>query len=190
MITTNDTDALIIVDVQNDFCSGGSLPVPDAELVIDPINRLQRFFDYLFFSRDWHPSDHCSFSDNQQFGDGHWPPHCVQNSPGAEFHGDLRIPVDATVVNKATSPEQDAYSAFDGTDLTALLKKRNIQRVFVVGLALDFCVKATALDAIKNGFSAFVVRNGTMPVFPENTAQVYGELQAAGVELVDSDDFS
>lgn len=190
MITTNDTDALIIVDVQNDFCSGGSLPVPDAELVIDPINRLLRFFDYLFFSRDWHPSDHCSFSDNQQFGDGHWPPHCVQNSPGAEFHGDLRIPVDATIIDKATAPERDAYSAFDGTDLTTLLKKKGIKRVFVVGLALDFCVKATALDAIKNGFAAYIVRNGTLPVFPENAAQVYAELQAAGVELVDSEDFS
>lgn len=190
MVNVNDTDALIIVDVQNDFCSGGSLPVPDAKLIIDPINRLQRFFDYLYFSRDWHPNDHCSFRDNPHFDEGCWPSHCVQNSPGAEFHGDMRIPVDATIIDKATTAEKDAYSAFDGTDLSTRLERRKTKRVFVVGLALDFCVKATALDALQNGFKAFVIRNATRAVFPENEAAVYAELQAAGVELIDSEDLS
>lgn len=187
MLQVSNSDALIVVDVQNDFCSGGALPVPDADLVISPINCMTKSFDHLVFSRDWHPDDHCSFDDDPEYKDMSWPRHCIQNSPGAEFHGDLRVPVDATIVNKAIGPDREAYSAFDGTGLGDMLRARGVTRVFVAGLALDYCVRATALDAIKEGFDVLLVENATRAVAPETTREILDELRAAGVDVIKSE---
>ncbi len=186
MTEVTRTDALIVVDVQNDFLLGGTLAVPDADLVIRPINSLLMIFDHLVFSRDWHPDDHCSFDFNPQYKDGSWPCHCIQNSPGAEFPHALRVPVDAIIVNKATSPDKDAYSAFDGTGLAETLRNRGITRVFVAGLALDYCVKATCLDAVREGFTVVLVEDATLPVQPDQEDAVLDELRAAGVTMVRS----
>ena len=187
MIQVESTDALIVVDVQNDFCCGGALAVPFAEQVIRPINSIQKLFDHLVFSRDWHPDDHCSFSDTPQFQDGSWPGHCISDTPGAEFHGDLRVPVDAVIVSKASDPERDAYSAFDGTGLAAELRRRGVQRVFVTGLALDYCVRATLLDALKEGLQAVLLKDAVRPVSPERTEEIQAELERAGATLSRSD---
>lgn len=190
MTEVTHTDAFIIVDVQNDFCSGGTLAVFDADLVIRPINSMLMAFDHLVFTRDWHPGDHFAFSDSPEFCDGSWPPHCVQNTPGAEFPSALRVPVDAIIIDKATSPDKEAYSAFDGTGLAELLRKRGVKRVFVAGLALDYCVKATVLDALREGFETVLVENATVPVAPENTEAVLKELRAAGARMIRSESFS
>lgn len=187
MIQVSDSDALIVVDVQNDFCSGGALAVPDADQVIPVINCLSKAFDHVVFSRDWHPDDHCSFSETPAYEHGSWPPHCIQNSPGAEFHGDLRVPVDALIVNKATEADREAYSAFDGTGLVEALRARGVERVVVAGLALDYCVRATVLDAVKAGFGVVLVENATRAVAPEKTGAILDELRAEGVKVVRSD---
>ncbi len=130
-MTIGPDDALIVVDAQNDFAPGGALPVNDAQLIVPPINDLAPFFQTLVFSRDWHPSDHCSFAIDPDFVDGSWPPHCVQDTPGAEFLGDLHVPVDAIVVSKGTKPDKEAYSGFDASDLADTLRDRCVQRIFV-----------------------------------------------------------
>lgn len=183
MTQANPSDALIIVDVQNDFCSGGALPVPQGEMVVRPINCMQKHFDHIVFSRDWHPGDHCSFSYSPEFRDGSWPRHCVQDSPGAEFHGDLRVPVDAIIINKADDPNKEVYSAFDGTHLAEELRQRGVKRVFITGLALDYCVKATALDALKEGFAVVIVRDCVRAVQSEKTEEILEELRRAGAEI-------
>ena len=190
MIEIQHTDALIVVDVQNDFCMGGALPVPDGDIVIRPINSMLMTFDHLVFSRDWHPADHSSFDFDPQFQDGSWPSHCVQNSPGAEFPHDLRVPVDAIIVNKATSSDEDAYSAFEETGLADTLRKRGVTRVFVAGLALDYCVKATCLDGLREGFEVVLVENATQSVKREQREAVLEELRVAGVTMVKSDAIS
>lgn len=184
------TDALLVVDMQNDFCMGGSLAVPDADLVIRPINSMLLAFSHLVFSRDWHPADHCSFSDTPEYRDGSWPSHCVQYSPGAEFPHDLRVPVDALIVDKGTLLDKEAYSIFEDTGLADILRKRGILRVFVAGLALDYCVKATALDAVREGFSVVLVEDATLAVVPEQSDAVLNELHSTGVISVRSDSIS
>ena len=175
------SDALIVVDVQNDFCPGGALPVPGGDNVVRAINRLSPSFDTLVFSCDWHPGDHCSFSDAPEFRDGSWPPHCVQHSPGAEFHGDLMVPLDAWVVHKGTDPEREAYDAFQDTGLAEYLRGRGVQRVFVAGLATDYCVKATALSALREGFETILVKDACRGVAEDTTAAALAELAGAGV---------
>lgn len=177
------TDALLVVDVQNDFCPGGALPVAGGDGVIPPLNRLIHRFETVIYSRDWHPGDHCSFSLEPQFIDGSWPPHCVQDTPGAEFPSALRVPLDAIVVSKGTDPEREAYSAFEGTNLDKLLKEKNIRRVFVGGLALDYCVKASALDALRAGYEVWVVEDATRAVSPDTGRQAVEVLKAAGVHF-------
>lgn len=186
MMEVQHSDALIVVDVQNDFCMGGSLPVSDGDLVIRPINSMLMTFDHLVFSRDWHPADHCSFDFDPQYKDGSWPCHCIQNSPGAEFPHDLRVPVDAIIVNKATEPDKDVYSAFEDTGLADILRKRGVTRIFVAGLALDVCVKATCLDGLREGFKVVLVADATQPVVEEQKEAVLDELRTAGVAMVKS----
>jgi len=186
MIEVKRTDALIVVDIQNDFLIGGTLAVPDADLVIRPINSMLMAFDCLVFSRDWHPADHCSFDFNPQYKDGSWPAHCIQDSPGAEFPHALRVPVDAIIVNKGTAPDKEVYSDFEDTGLADILRKRGITRVFVAGLALDYCIKATALDAVREGFITVLVEDATLAVAPEQTNAVLNELRAAGVTTIRS----
>ena len=152
-----DKDALIIVDVQRDFCSGGALPVPDGEKIIPTLNKYIEKFSkagaLIVATRDWHPPNHISFKDHG----GIWPTHCVQGTIGAEFHPDLRLPREVKVVSKATSADKEAYSGFDGTNLERELKDAGIKRVFVGGLATDYCVKSTVLDALRLGFETILL---------------------------------
>lgn len=145
-------DALIVVDVQNDFLPGGALAVPAGDDVIEPLNRAIEAFERarlpVYYSRDWHPANHCSFKAQG----GPWPPHCIAKSDGAAFASKLRLLEVAAVISKATTAEVDAYSAFQGTTLAAQLTAGRVRRVFVGGLATDYCVRATVLDARKHGF--------------------------------------
>jgi nicotinamidase/pyrazinamidase len=150
-------DALVVVDVQNDFLPGGALPVPDADQVIPVLNRyLQRFASRslpVVASRDWHPPDHCSF---RQQG-GPWPSHCVAQTGGAQFAPRLALPPSAIVVSKATTPQIESYSDFQGTDLRQRLQALGVERLFVGGLATEYCVLATVQDALACGFKVVLL---------------------------------
>ena len=140
-------DALLLVDVQNDFCPGGALAVADGDAVVPVLNNwiaaAGRGGARVFASRDWHPADHLSFAEQG----GIWAPHCVQDTPGAAFHPDLELPDDAVVVSKADRADHEAYSAFDSEELGQVLQAAGIRRLWVGGLATDYCVKASVLDA-------------------------------------------
>jgi nicotinamidase/pyrazinamidase len=181
-----DTDALLVVDVQNDFCPGGALPVPGGDGVVPVINRLMTRFDRVVFTRDWHPVDHCSFDLNPEYTDGSWPPHCLQDSPGAEFQGSLRVPLDALVVDKGCDPDREEYGAFENPVLEAHLRARGIRRVFVTGLATDYCVRATALGALAAGFETLVVQDACRGVDDAGTAAALREMAEAGIGLLRS----
>ena len=177
-----DTDALIVVDVQNDFCPGGSLAVKDGNTIISEINKIQKKFNYVFYTQDWHPIDHISFSTNNigkkvfstikvPYGEQViWPPHCIFNTKGAEFHKELEVKYANAIIRKGFRKEIDSYSGFFENDkvtptgLEGLLKTLKIKRVFICGLALDFCVNYTALDAKNLGFETIVIEGATLPV--------------------------
>ena len=150
-------DALLIVDVQKDFLPGGSLAVPEGDAVIAPLNRCIAAFGRnglpVYASRDWHPPDHCSFAAQG----GPWPPHCVAGSRGAEFAAALALPAGAIVISKATTPQRDAYSAFGDTDLHRRLQAAGVKRLFVGGLATDYCVLNTVKDALALGYGVVVL---------------------------------
>ena len=154
------SSALVIVDVQNDFCAGGALAVPDGDAVIEPLNRLASQYDLVYATRDWHPANHCSF----RAQGGPWPVHCVAGSEGAAFVAGFAVPPDAIVASKATAADREAYSAFAGTDLEARLRAQGAKRLFVGGLATDYCVLNTALDARKLGYPVFVLVDGIRAV--------------------------
>jgi len=185
-------DALIVVDVQNDFCPEGALPVPEGDKVVPIINSLIPRFGTVFYTRDWHPQDHCSFDDEPTYTDMHWPAHCVADSPGAEFHGDLIVPLDAPVVSKAVDPEHEAYSGFQETDLADQLRARQIERIFVCGLATDYCVKFTAMDGLKEGFEVVLVENACRGIDnpPGSLGDAVDEMKRAGVQMCWSGDLS
>jgi len=157
-------DALLIVDVQNDFCPGGALAVPEGDAVVPVLNRwigeAEKIGVPVFASRDWHPANHVSFKERG----GPWPPHCVQGTMGAAFHPDLKLPRDTQIISKATDPDADSYSAFGGTNLADLLRRAHIKNVWIGGLARDYCVRATALDAIREGFKVHVITDATRAV--------------------------
>ena len=184
----NETDALIVVDVQNDFCVGGALAVRDGDAVLPVINRISARFSRIFYTRDWHPANHCSFSDAPEFVDKSWPPHCVQDTPGAEFHPELYMPDDAVVISTAADPDREAYSGFEGTDLAAQLRDAGIRRVFVCGLATDYCVRATVLDALSEGFEAVLVEDACrgVDIPPGNAAAAIAEMRKAGATVMHS----
>ena len=146
--------ALVVVDIQIDFCPGGALAVADGDKVVEPLNKYIEKFRVagapIIFTRDWHPPDHSSFKSQG----GPWPPHCVQGTEGAKFHPDLVIPPEGEVVSKADRKDE-AYSFFQGTDLAERLHKRGIKRLLVGGLATDYCVKETVLDGLKEGFEVY-----------------------------------
>ena len=176
-------DALIVVDMQNDFCSGGALEVPDGDAVIEPINRLAGEADFVVATRDWHPPDHRSFAENG----GIWPVHCVRDTRGAEFHPDIdQSRIDA-VVDAGRTPDREGYSGFEDTDLERLLREREVNEVHIAGLALDYCVKATALDARRAGFDVVLHRGATRAVEVEagDGDRALAELRAAGVRIVE-----
>lgn len=157
-------DALVVVDVQNDFLPGGALAVGDGDRVIPVLNRWIRVFSEagrpVVLTRDWHPPDHCSFG--QQGGP--WPPHCVRGTEGAAFAADLTRPASALVVSKATEPELEAYSGFQGTDLARRLREAGVRKLFVGGLATDYCVLETVSDALAEGFEVEVILPGIRAV--------------------------
>ncbi len=163
ILITNKT-ALIIVDVQNDFCPGGALPVPEGDRVVPVLNSyIPKFTEKgfpVYLTRDWHPYNHISF---KAYG-GIWPSHCIQDTEGAGFHRDLRIPSSAVIISKGTLSDKDAYSGFEGTNLSDNLKQRKIERLFIGGLATDYCVKSTVLDAIKGGFHAIFLEDASRGV--------------------------
>lgn len=181
--------ALIIVDVQRDFCPGGALPVARGDEVVKPLNNMIRLFGEegspVIFTRDWHPRNHCSF---KEFG-GIWPPHCVQHTRGAEFHPALRVPKKAIIISKATNPKIDAYSGFQGTELVEILMERGIAEVFVGGLATDYCVKNTAVDALKNNFITHVLTDCIrgVNVRPTDSAAALREMVSEGVKKITSE---
>ena len=179
-------DALIIVDVQNDFCPGGALAVTDGDQVIPPINRLLNHPWMSVATKDWHPSDHSSFHPQG----GPWPPHCVQGTPGAELHPDLAASKVKVVVTKGSHRARDAYSGFDGTRLAQILRERGVRRVIVCGLATDYCVRATAHDALKEGFEVIVLEDAIrgVEVNPGDCQRAIDELKDAGATFVRSSD--
>lgn len=179
-----EADALLVVDVQNDFCPGGALPIAGGDLVVPVLNNwiaaARTASRPVIASRDWHPLRHPSFESEG----GPWPRHCVQDTKGAGFRSDLALPADAVVVTKGTRFDKDQNSAFDETGLAALLTKLGIRRVFVGGLALDVCVRATALDAIAAGLTVMLIEDGTRAVDEAAGKAAFDELQAAGATLV------
>ena len=182
-------DALIVVDMQRDFCPGGSLAVPGATEIIPVINRIIPFFGRWLYTRDWHPADHVSFCDQPRFHDGSWPVHAVQGTPGADWCPGLDIPMNAILVSKGDDPQREAYSGFrvDRLDLAQFLRLRKVERVFITGLATDYCVRSTALDARAAGFTVYLVEDAVRGVAPESTARALTELEAAGVVRVTSE---
>jgi nicotinamidase/pyrazinamidase len=185
MESTGKKRALLVVDVQNDFCPGGALAVKGGDEVIAPLNRLIEDFlargDYVFKSRDWHPATTKHFA---QYG-GTWPVHCVQETDGASFHADLIDDPRIEIVSKGMGDE-DSYSAFDGTSLAALLRERGVSEVWVGGLATDYCVKNTALDALREGFQVKVVAEAmrAVEVQPGDGHRAIEEMRRAGAEIV------
>jgi nicotinamidase/pyrazinamidase len=175
-------DALIIVDVQNDFCPGGALAVDGGDAVIAPLNRLAAEHDVVVATRDWHPADHHSFAAQG----GPWPVHCVQGSEGAELHSDLDRAAIERVVDAGDTREAPGFDKFEDTGLEDFLRERGVERVHVGGLALDYCVKHTALGARRRGFDTVVHLDATRPVDvePGDGDRAIAELRAAGIEVV------
>ncbi len=176
-------DGLIVVDVQIDFCPGGALPVPDGDAVVAPINRLMEEIRFTVATRDWHPADHHSFAAQG----GPWPAHCVQDSTGAQFHPKLHTSQIEAIVDVGRAPEDEGYSGFEHSDLERLLRDRGVDTVHIAGLALDYCVRATALDARRAGFGVVLHRAGTraINVNADDEMRTLEELREAGVEVVD-----
>ncbi|SDF60587.1 nicotinamidase/pyrazinamidase [Limimonas halophila] len=174
-------DAVVAVDVQNDFCPGGALEVPEGDRVVDTLNTWMAAARdagaHVYASRDWHPRDHISF----QPQGGPWPVHCVQDTTGAAFHPYLRLPEDTIVVTKGTRFDKDQYSAFDETGFAEELKRHGIERLWIGGLAEDVCVRATALDAAKHGFTVHVLTEATRAISAESREKTEAELKDAGV---------
>ena len=158
-------DVLLVTDVQNDFLPGGSLAVPHGDEVVPVLNRYLDIFTArnlpVFATRDWHPEHHCSFRERG----GPWPPHCVQGTHGAEFSPALRLPPSVVIISKATAPDQDAYSSFLGTDMDDRLRATGIHRIFIGGLATDYCVLNTARDALRLGYQVFVLVDAIRAVY-------------------------
>ncbi len=186
-LALHSDDALLVVDCQNDFFPGGALAVPAGDEILPVVNRLMAACHAaggtVVLTRDWHPADHCSF----QPRGGAWPAHCVRGTAGADLHAGLQPPSVAMIVHKATSSDRDTYSAFDGTDLAANLRRRGVRRLVVVGLALEYCVKATLLDGLKAGFEAVLALDGTRAVNlnPNDSDAAVDEIRTAGAHIVE-----
>ena len=198
--------ALLIIDVQNDFLPGGALAVPEGDQIIPILNNLQKKFDFIVATQDWHPSGHGSFASNHegkipgnfiQLGNVEqvlWPDHCVQGTHGAEFHAELDQSRWKKVFRKGTNRYVDSYSGFfdndrrENTGLSQYLKNHGVEEIFVAGLATDFCVKYTVLDAIKEGFDATLVKDATKAVnlMPQDFDNAIKEMTKAGAEVINS----
>ena len=181
-------DALVIVDVQNDFLPpNGALAVPHGDEVIPVVNNYIALFKSrnlpVFATRDWHPANHCSFKNRG----GPWPVHCVMNSHGAAFSTALKLPVDTLIVSKPSTVDKETYSSFEGTDLDKKLKGEGVRRVFVCGLATDYCVFHTVKDALKAGFKTVLLRDASRAVNikPDDGQKAEAEMQRLGARIAD-----
>ncbi len=189
VIITNNS-AIIAVDIQNDFCPGGSLPVPEGDVIVPVINRyIAKFSDMglpVYFTRDWHPLNHISFKSRG----GIWPEHCVQNTYGAELNPKIMIPQGAIIIDKGTAVDKEAYSGFQGAALEAWLKEGNIRRLFVGGLATDYCVRNTVLDALTAGFEVVFLSDASkgVDVNPGDSARAVDDMVKAGAVMAVYDD--
>lgn len=201
----SDRDALIVVDVQNDFCTGGALAVPGGEKVVPAINHIAEKFENVVLTQDWHPKDHVSFASNHlhkrpydtielKLNYGRqvlWPDHCLQGSSGAEFHGALQTNRASLVLRKGMHRDIDSYSAFyendhkTSTGLAGYLRHRGLKTLFFVGLAFDFCVRYSAEDARKVGFGAFVIEEACRGIdLDGSVAATHQSLKSAGIPIV------
>lgn len=198
--------ALIIVDVQNDFVSGGSLEVPAGEQIVPLVNELAEKFDLVVATQDWHPQDHKSFASNHHdkkpfekialhgLEQVLWPDHCVQGSSGADFHPQLEMKRIEAIFRKGMNPEIDSYSGFydnghkKNTGLAGYLKDRGVRQVFVSGLAGDYCVFYTAKDALKEGFDTFLIEDATRSIIPADFEKAKKEIGSLGGKVVNSDE--
>ena len=208
-IKIGDSDILLVVDIQNDFCHGGALAVPDADAVVPLVNMLADRFRHVALTQDWHPPGHLSFASShpgsQPFDTATmpygeqvlWPDHCVQGSPGADFHPDLRIPQAELILRKGYDRNIDSYSAFyennhkTPTGLTGYLRERGLTRAFLAGLAFDFCVRYSAEDAHSEGFSVIVVEDACRGIDMDGSVgETRRRLSALGVKIVTSDSLS
>jgi nicotinamidase/pyrazinamidase len=182
--------ALVIVDVENDFTPGGALAVADGDRVVPVLNRYAGRFAGaglpVYASRDWHPAVTSHF---KEYG-GIWPPHCIQGTKGAEFYPELKLPEGATVVSKGMDPDKDSYSAFDavepdGTPLTESLRRKGVEHLYVGGLATDYCVKWTVLEALRHGFRSTFLADASLGVNlqPHDSEKAIEEMVAAGADV-------
>lgn len=204
--TTDDSDVLLVVDIQNDFCPGGALAVPRGDEVVPLVNALARRFSHVVLTQDWHPPHHQSFAsahpgkkpyDTIEVSYGTqvlWPDHCVQGTPGAEFRRDLQIPHAELVIRKGYHREIDSYSAFYENDrttptgLSGYLRERGLTRVFLAGLAFDFCVRYSAEDASGEGFAVVVVEDACRGIDVQGSvAETHHILQALKIPCVAAD---
>lgn len=185
-----DKRALLVIDVQDDFCPGGALPVPEGDRVVPVLNayiaRFQAANLPVIATRDWHPPVTKHFKD---YG-GLWPPHCIEGTPGAAYHRDLRLPPETIIVTKGDDPDVDAYSGFqghtdDGRSLEQVLRDLGIVHLYVGGLATDYCVRATVLDALKAGFRVTLLEDAIrgVDVQPGDSARAIAEMRAAGADI-------
>ncbi len=178
-------DALLIVDVQNDFCPGGALAVSGGDKVVPVLNAWIEDANKqgvpVFASRDWHPPHHISF---QERG-GPWPPHCVQGTHGAEFHSGLKLPDNVEIVSKADDSEEDSYSVFGARNFAERLRRSGVKRIWIGGLTQDYCVRFTALDALREGFEVHIIVDATRAVNaqPGDGARALEEIHNAGAIL-------
>jgi nicotinamidase/pyrazinamidase len=187
-VTVGPDDALIVVDVQHDFLPGGALAVASGDRIFAPIDKLAPRFRRVYATRDWHPLDHSSYA---EFG-GPWPVHCVAGTRGAAFDPRLDLKQIDQIVDKGVDRATDGYSGFAATQLASDLRIHGVKRVFVCGLATDYCVKATALDAHAAGFATVVVADASaaVNVQPGDEARALDELRAAGIDVVQSEEIT
>lgn len=198
--------ALLIADVQNDFCPDGALAVPEGDEIIPTVNELTEHFDHVVLTQDWHPPGHESFASSHPDHEPYdvievdygeqilWPDHCVQGSKGAEFHPNFNIDPAELIIRKGYHPDIDSYSAFYENDretptgLTGYLRERGIDTLYVGGLAADFCVKWSALDGRKEGFEVYVIEDATRGIDQDGSLeQAWEEMNEAGVQIVSSE---
>jgi nicotinamidase/pyrazinamidase len=199
----NEHDVLLVVDVQNDFCAGGALAVPRADEIVPLLNRLARRFDHVILTQDWHPPDHHSFASTQTGKQPFetveafygrqilWPDHCVQGTPGADFHKNLNIAHAELVLRKGFRRTIDSYSAFfendrhTATGLAGYLRERGLSRVFLAGLALDFCVRYSAEDACGQGFRVVVVEDACRGIdLNDSVAETRTRFGELGIDVI------
>ena len=184
MYTVEPGDTLIVVDVQNDFLPGGALPVAEGNRIFEPLKKIMPLFEHVVATRDWHPREHPHFKDHG----GPWPYHCIQNTPGADFAPQMNLAFVNEILSKGTVAPWHGYSAFENSDLAERLRSRGVQRVFVGGLATDYCVKETALESARSGFKTIVVTDAiaAVNVKPDDEADALKEMEKAGVRFATS----